>query len=319
MLPPLKALPVFESVARLNSFSRAAAELNVSQSAVSHQIRALEDYLGESLFQRQGRYLTLTQEGKNYLDAISSSLSHIARASNQIRGEEDTKIRIAVYSSFAVCWLMPRLSDLQHKHPNLDITITMTHGAPELSDKTADCFITTDQEKRGFESTLLYQETLFPVCSHAFYQEIKNTLNLTSEELKEQLKSKPELLEGFPLITSYGIYKEYTEDWRSWFLERNSAISSNVKFHKFSHLLLAYEAAKHSLGIALVNDYMFNEKDTNSPLVRIPTHHIQTHEHFFFSYKTSRRNETAIKEIKQWILNEASALNTHTQATNLWS
>lgn len=309
MLPPLKALPVFETVARLNSFSLAAAELNVSQSAISHQIRALEDYLGESLFQRQGRYLTLTQEGKHYLDVISSSLSHIARASNKIRGEEDTKIRIAVYSSFAVGWLIPRLSDLQHKHPNLDITITMTHGTPELSDKTADCFITTDQEKRGFESTLLYEETLFPVCSHGFYEQMKNTLNVTSEELCKQLKETPEILNDFPLITSNGIYSTYTEDWRNWFAEHNLIISANTKFHKFSHLLLAYEAAKHSLGIALVNDYMFSDKDTNTTLVRIPTYHIDTHEHFFFSYKRSRRNETAIKDIKQWILNEARSLS----------
>ncbi|WP_133012808.1 LysR family transcriptional regulator [Marinomonas flavescens] len=310
MLPPLKALPVFEAVARLNSFSRAATELNVSQSAISHQIRVLEDYLGESLFQRQGRYLALTQEGKNYLDVVSSSLSHIARASNQIRGEEDTKIRIAVYSSFAVCWLMPRLSDLQHKHPNLDITITMTHGSPELSDKTADCFITTDTEKRGFEYQLLYKETLFPVCSHAFYEQIKNTLNVTSDELSKRLKDEPELLENFPLITSNGIYNEYTEDWRSWFLERGIPLPNNIKFHKFSHLLLAYEAAKYSLGIALVNDYMFSDKDIHSALVRLPSHRIHTNDHFFFSYKTSRRNETAIKALKQWILNEASSLNT---------
>ncbi|REG82250.1 LysR family transcriptional regulator [Marinomonas pollencensis] len=312
MLPPLKALPVFESVARLNSFSLAAAELNVSQSAISHQIRALEDYLGESLFQRQGRYLTLTQEGKNYLDVISSSLSHIARASNQIRGQEDTKIRIAVYSSFAVCWLMPRLSDLQHKHPNLDITIAMTHGSPELSDKTADCFITTDQGKRGFESTHLYQETLFPVCSHAFYEQMKNTLNLSSDDLSKQLKSSPELLQKFPLITSNGIYNDYTEDWLNWFTERNLTPPNNIKFHKFSHLLLAYEAAKHSLGIALVNDYMFSDKDSNNSLIRVPTYGIHTNEHFFFSYKTSRRNETAIKAIKHWIVNEASSLKTHT-------
>lgn len=310
MLPPLKALPVFESVARLNSFSRAADELNISQSAVSHQIRALEDYLGENLFQRQGRYIALTSEGKNYLDAISSSLSHIARASNQIRGEEDTKIRIAVYSSLAVCWLMPRLSDLKYKHPNLDITLTMTHGSPELSDKTADCFITIDQEKRGFESQLLYKEKLFPVCSPSFYEQMKSTLNVTSEELSTQLKENPELLGSFPLITSYGIYHEYTEDWQSWFLTHNNIIPKPIKYHRFSHLLLAYEAAKHSLGIALVNDYMFNDKDTLSPLIRLPAHNIQTNDHFFFSYKTSRRNETAIKEIKQWIINEASSLNT---------
>ncbi|WP_421849808.1 LysR family transcriptional regulator [Marinomonas sp.] len=109
MLPPLKSLPVFEAVARLNSFSLAANELNVSQSAVSHQIRILENHLGESLFHRQGRHLELTKEGKQYLDAIGHSLIQIAQATSQIKGEQTTHIRLAVYSSFAVYWLIPRL------------------------------------------------------------------------------------------------------------------------------------------------------------------------------------------------------------------
>ena len=80
-LPPLKALPVFEAVARLNSFSMAAQELAVSQSAVSHQIKQLETYLGEKLFWRSGRTLALTDEGRQYLDAISTALLQIERAS----------------------------------------------------------------------------------------------------------------------------------------------------------------------------------------------------------------------------------------------
>lgn len=98
MLPPLKSLPVFETVARLNSFSLAANELNVSQSAISHQIKILENHLGESLFFRQGRNVELTKEGRQYLDAISNSLLQIAQATNQIKGEQTTRIRLAVYS-----------------------------------------------------------------------------------------------------------------------------------------------------------------------------------------------------------------------------
>jgi len=309
MLPPLKSLPVFETVARLNSFSRAALELNVSQSAVSHQIRILENYLGESLFHRQGRYLTLTQEGKHYLDVISSSLSQIARASNQIRGEDETKIRVAVYSSFAVYWLMPRLPELMRLHPNLDISITMINNSPELSDKTADCFITTDKDKRGFDFKSIYKERLFPVCSPAFYESMKNTLNIRSDkDMAELLTQHPETLGDFPLVTSFGIYNEYTADWRKWFSEKGKTLPKELQLHKFSHLLLTYEAAKYSLGIALINDYMFNEDRTKDDLIRLPTHHIETDEEFYFAYKYSRRDEPGIAEVKRWLLSEAAGL-----------
>jgi len=309
MLPPLKALPVFEAVARLNSFSLAAQELNLSQSAVSHQIRALENHLGESLFQRQGRYLSLTAERKHYLDAISSSLSQIARASNLIRGESETKVRIAVYSSFAVCWLMPRLPDLMRRHPNLDISITMTHSSPELSDKTADCFITTDKDKRGFAFTPIYRERIFPVCSPAFYEAMKNTLNIHSDtDMANLLAKQPERLGDFPLVTSFGIYNEYTEDWRLWFSEKGKILPDELQLHKFSHLLLTYEAAKYSLGIALINDYMFNEDKTKDDLIRLPTHHIETDDEFYFAYKYSRRNEPGIAEVKRWLINESAGL-----------
>ncbi len=140
-LPPLKALPVFEAVARLNSFSLAADELAVSQSAVSHQIKQLEKYLGEQLFWRSGRTLSLTDQGRQYLDAVSSALLQIERASEQLVGHEEARLRLSVFSSFAVRWLVPRLPYLQRLHPQLDLALEMSSGNPVLSDRVADCFM----------------------------------------------------------------------------------------------------------------------------------------------------------------------------------
>ncbi len=111
-LPPLRAVQYFEVVARLLSFSRAAVELNVSQSAVSHQIRLLEDFLGERLLLRQGRLLSLTAQGRS-ISRISAGLGQIAQSSEQLRGGGEMRIRLAVYSSFAVKWLIPRLAGLR--------------------------------------------------------------------------------------------------------------------------------------------------------------------------------------------------------------
>lgn len=309
MLPPLKSLPVFEAVARLNSFSLAAAELNVSQSAVSHQIRILENHLGETLFNRQGRNLELTTEGKRYLDVISNSLLQIAQATNQIKGEQETHIRLAVYSSFAVYWLIPRLPELKRLYPNLELSIEMSHGSPDLSDRTADLFITTEKEKRGFFFESLYQEELFPVCSQHYLETIKNRLNVASDkELADKLNITPSPLAQFSLITSYSIYDRHTEDWKRWFSNLKQPLPNTIQFHRFSHLMLAYEAAKHSLGIALVNDYMMNEKNDEQALVKLPCCGFETGDNFYLAYKESRKNEDIIRYLRKWLLEEAKAL-----------
>lgn len=309
MLPPLKSLPVFEAVARLNSFSQAASELNVSQSAVSHQIRILENYLGESLFHRQGRNLELTKEGKHYLDSISNSLLQIEEATNHIKGQQKTNIRLAVYSSFAVYWLIPRLPELKHLHPNLELSIEMSHGTPDLSDRTADFFITTEKEKRGFLFESLYQEELFPVCSHSYLETIKSKLGaITHQELADKLSATPSSLAQFPLITSYSIYDRHTEDWKRWFANLTLALPEHIQFHRFSHLMLAYEAAKHSLGIALVNDYMMNEKNNETALTKLPCSAFKTGDNFYVAYKESRKDEEAIRSLKGWLKKEAKNL-----------
>ncbi|NLV00447.1 LysR family transcriptional regulator [Marinomonas sp. UCMA 3892] len=309
MLPPLKSLPVFEAVARLNSFSLAANELNVSQSAVSHQIRILENHLGESLFHRQGRKLELTKEGKHYLDSISNSLLQIEEATNHIKGQQKTHIRLAVYSSFAVYWLIPRLPELKHLYPNLELSIEMSHGTPDLSDRTADFFITTEKEKRGFQFELLYQEELFPVCSQNYIETIKNKLGaVTHQELVNKLSSTPSCIAQFPLITSYSIYDCHIEDWKRWFANLKHTLPEHIQFHRFSHLMLAYEAAKHSLGIALVNDYMMNEKEDETPLVKLPCSAFKTGENFYIAYKESRKDEEAIRSLRGWLKKEAKNL-----------
>ena len=311
-LPPLKSLPVFEAVARLNSFSKAAEELNVSQSAVSHQIRLLEDYLGEALFVRQGRQLSLSNEGKLYLDNISASLSQIERASNHLKGLENSRLRIAVYSSFAVYWLIPRLPDLQRRYPHTELSIEMINTDPELSDRVGDCFITVENNKRGFTFEHLYSERLFPVCSPQFYSQMQAELKKTSdEELDNYLLQHPEWLTQFPLITTHSIFNKYAEDWRLWFAAMNKKLPGEVKFHNFSHLLLGKEAALHHYGIALINDYMMDDSDNPPRLIRLPCHHLVSNCDFYFSYKNSRRHEPEIRAIRSWLTTQSQQLSKH--------
>lgn len=305
-LPPLKALPVFEAVARLNSFSRAAAELHVSQSAISHQIRQLENHLGESLFLRAGRKLSLTEQGCRYLESIGPALQQIRRASEALQGREDTELRVALFGSFAVRWLIPRLPDLQRRHPGVRLRLEMIDGQPELSDRLADCFITLRPMERGYSSVLLYAERLFPICSRRFWERIceeRQEAGMTDpRDDGEQLQ--PDWLLRYPLLSATSILGEPGEDWRRWLTASGVRLDASSRIQHFSHMLLAHEATRHHQGIALTNDYMLGA-DEDPDLVRLPCRIMYTGDEFHFVYKTSRRREPGIRVLRAWLLEQA--------------
>ncbi|WP_404367364.1 LysR family transcriptional regulator [Marinobacter sp.] len=300
-LPPLRALACFESVARLNSFSRAAEALHVSQSAVSHQIRQLEEYLGEILFLRQGRTLSLTPEGQIYYEQIADALKQIEHATDSLQGRTHKQLRFAIISSFAVRWVIPRLPALQQQYPSLDLSLEMTTGNPVLSERMADCFVTLSAEQRGFTCDLIYREQLFAICSQRFWRRLCQQLKRT-EDLNVPLSA--EHLQAFPLLSAYGFFQRAGEDWRRFLGAADATLTPEARVQHFSHTLLALEAARHHQGIALTNDYMYNAPH-DPDLVRLPCHTCSTGDSFYFAFKTSRRDEPSIQLLRQWVLSEA--------------
>lgn len=307
-LPPLKSLPVFEAVARLKSFSQAAEELAITQSAVSHQIKQLETYLGERLFWRSGRSVTLTDEGRQYLDGISSALLQIERASEALLGHEESLLRLSVFSSFAVRWLVPRLPDLKRQHPQLDLSLEMSSANPVLSDRVADCFITVKPNSTAFSYELLYEERLFPVCSQDYWQKIRRELGLedvTGDPASVSLT--PAQVAEFPLLSTHSIYDRQGGDWEAWYREAGLALPASSRLLHSSHMLLSLEAARFHQGIALTNDYMLSTRQDSSDFVRLPCHSVMTGDSFFFAWKTSRRRERGIQLLRRWLVSEAIA------------
>lgn len=305
-LPPLKALPVFEAVARLNSFSLAADELAVSQSAVSHQVKQLEKYLGEPLFSRGGRSLSLTDQGRQYLDAVSSALLQIERASEQLVGHEEARLRLSVFSSFAVRWLVPRLPYLQRLHPQLDLALEMSSANPVLSDRVADCFITISTDAPAFSYDKLYEERLFPVCSQDYWKRMRRELGRDDHpEQRDEPPLSPEELARFPLLSTHSIFDRATGDWQAWFEAAGERLPGAVRVQHFSHMLLALEAARFHQGVALTNDYMLSTRRDSEDFVRLPTHSVMTGDTFYFAWKTSRRQERGIQTLRRWLVDEA--------------
>jgi LysR family glycine cleavage system transcriptional activator len=174
-LPPLDLLRGFESAARHLSFTRAAAELFLTQSAVSRQIQALEAFVGVALFERRHKALALTDAGEAYYRAVAPTLDQIREATRKLRETRKGHVlTVTTTVSFAALWLVPRLSRFRKEHPHVDVRITATHEVVDLEREGVDvairdCPLATAPP--GAE--LLAGEHLTPVCTPQYARESK--------------------------------------------------------------------------------------------------------------------------------------------------
>lgn len=166
-LPPLNSLRVFEAAARHLSFTRAAEELFVTQAAVSHQIKALEEFLSLKLFRRRNRSLLLTEEGQSYFLDIKDIFTSIAEATDKVlERSEKGALTISLPPSFAIQWLVPRLADFNAQEPDIDVRIKavdMDEGS--LTDDVDVAIYYGRGNWPGLRADKLYQEFLIPLCS----------------------------------------------------------------------------------------------------------------------------------------------------------
>ncbi|MGY2439358.1 LysR substrate-binding domain-containing protein [Pseudomonas sp. SDO52101_S400] len=168
-LPPLMALRAFEAVARHLSFIKAADELSVTQSAISHQVHKLEEFLAQPLFVRRTRAIDLTPAGEQYYRQIEPALVAIAAATHDLRGERPTSLRIGLLASFATLWLAPHLADFNTKHPNIHVELLPAVQLADVDGGEVDLAIRYG--KGGWpkvQARRFMTETLTPVCSPAF-------------------------------------------------------------------------------------------------------------------------------------------------------
>ena len=284
-IPPLRALQVFEAAARLQHFSRAAQELCITQSAVSHQVRLLEEHFSLPLFKREGRSLRLTDKGEQLYQETARIFNELAKLNQTLLGEKPEALRLAVYSSFAVKWLIPRLSGFRRLHPGIQVRLDMITDDPVLSHSSADMFITGQQNQRGYWQQLLHAERLIPVCS----PELINS----GDKLDLDWLSSQQLLtvdEG-PL----GL------DWQRWFEYHRVAQPEEEQQQLFSHVLMAIEAAIAGQGVALASDFMVQDDIAKARLVALPFTGIDTGFEFNFLCKQRRLQEPAIAAFVHWL------------------
>src|SRR5512141_996484 len=237
-LPSLNGLRAFEAAARHLSFTLAASELNVTQTAISHQIKRLEEELGVRLFVRQNRALTLTPQAMDYLPGIRAAFNDLRLATDRLlRKDDDHVLTVSTLASLAAKWLLPRLTSFQEEHLGIDVRITTSTNLVDFQRDDVDAAIRYGRGHwPGLRADWLMADELFPVCSPAL---------LTGDK---PLRC-PEDLAGQTLLHTSG---GYDDDWRLW-LTAAGLPSSIPKLPglTFDLILLTVQAAIDGAGVAM--------------------------------------------------------------------
>jgi LysR family glycine cleavage system transcriptional activator len=252
-LPSLNGLRAFEAAARHLSFTNAAAELNVTQTAISHQIRRLEEELGIQLFARQNRSLILTPEARDYVPRIRAAFQDLRQATDQLlRKDNDHVLTISTLASFAAKWLLPRLASFQEAHPGIDVRITTSMELVDFRSGDVDAAIRYGRGQwPGLEATWLIADELFPVCSPAL---------LIGER---PLRHPKDLAQHVLLHTT-----SYSDDWRLWMTAAGVPIHAGATHGlTFDLFFMTVQAAIDGLGVAVGRTTYVKDDIENGRLV----------------------------------------------------
>ncbi|MFG6096027.1 transcriptional regulator GcvA [Leptothoe sp. ISB3NOV94-8A] len=240
-LPPLNALHTFEVAARHLSFQQAAEELDVTSTAISHQIKLLEDYLEVSLFRRRPRPLSLTEAGQLLYPVVRESLDSIAEAITQLKQVPiSTTLTVSVTTVFAAKWLVPRLAEFQRTHPEIDLRLQTSNDVVNLQRQTVDLAIRYGKGNYpGLAVRPLMSDRFVPICSPRLLE--------NNHPIR-----KPDDVVHYPLLHFEWIHFGIdAPDWKNWFSATGLNTVAPDHGLKFNEESLAIQAAIAGQGIAL--------------------------------------------------------------------
>lgn len=290
-LPPLKPLPAFEAAARLLSFTEAAEELYVTQAAVSHQIKQLEDALGVKLFRRMNRGLQLTEEGAAFADATRQVLIQIAAAAERAKQQESTgQVLVSCLPSFASAWLVPRLSRFRARYPDIDIRLSADYELVDFDVEDIDVAIRWGRGGyTALDEVRLMTEEVFPVCAPMMLDNPDNPLR------------EPEDLRGHVLL-----HEDVRTDWRVWLKAAGiTGIDTDRGVH-YDSAILVMQAAIAGEGIALGRSAIAQDALDKGLLIKPFDFAIPGDYAYWIVCPKERAQRHKIVAFRDWLLNEAA-------------
>ncbi len=277
-LPPLDLVLPFEAAARLGSFTRAAEELNVTQSAVSQRVRRLEEQLGIRLFVRRHRKIELTASGRELLNGATVALGHLAAATESLRhGERHRRLGLATDTAIASLWLLPRLARFRQAHA--DIVVDLTVSDLEAACLDAEVAILHGSgDWPGYQCRLLFADKIYPVCAPAYLQ--RNRVECPADLLTQDL-----------IDLDYQLWNWM--NWGIWLTERGLDPSGTRRVFQSNSYPAVIAAARAGWGVALAWDHFLDEDLTAGRLRRLGTEEVTTQFGYYLAVRNGAGSEAA--------------------------
>ncbi|WP_298235377.1 transcriptional regulator GcvA [uncultured Azohydromonas sp.] len=294
-IPPLNPLKAFEVAARHLSFTRAADEMFVTPSAVSHQVKTLEESLGVTLFIRDGKSLSLTPAGRAYLPGIQQAFKQLAHATQQLQAQNQPVLKMNVPPTFAAKWLIPRMERFMKAHPDIDLKVsTLAH----MVDFEREDFDLQVRYGRGVYPGLHAEKCLpvevFPVCSPALLH-------------GEHPLREPDDLKFHTLLHDDSTYSDGSNpDWAMWLRHAGVEGVDAKRGPSFwpSHLVI--NAAIDGLGVALAKRNWVEKDLAQGLLVRPFNISLPVEFAYYILYPEERSQDPRIRLFMQWMREEVA-------------
>lgn len=289
-LPSLNALRAFEAAARLLSFTRAADELAVTQAAISHQIKGLEEWLGVLLFQRLPRRLALTEAGRELLGSVRDAFDRIeAAVSHTRRNDGSGPLTVTVVPSFAAKWLVPRLGRFQTAHPDIEVRIAADIRLTRFDDGVDLAIRAGRGPWPGLVCERLLDEELFPVCS-------------------PRLLAGPRPLSAPADLRHHTLlHDDFEHDWRMWLQAAGVAEVDWRRGPRFSDSSMVVQAAVEGQGVALARSALAQEDLKAGRLVRPFRIDIASDLAYYIVCPPAHAGRHKVRAFRDWLMQEATA------------
>jgi LysR family glycine cleavage system transcriptional activator len=287
-LPSLNSLRAFEAAARHGSLSRAAQELHVTHSALSHQIKALETELGMALFRRTGRGLVPTEAGRLLLPALGEAFGRIRAAVEAVRrGPRAGVLTLSVEPSFAARWLVLRLGRFRAAHGQVELRLLPSEDVVDLAREDVDLAIRYGRgDWPDLQADLLFHARVFPVAS------------------PDLLAAGPPLREPADLRRHTLLHEDSDLYWREWLVAAGAGAVDASRGPRFATAHLALAAAAAGQGIALADDALAAADLADGRLVRLFRVEIATEHGYWLLIPRHAAGRPELSAFRSWILDE---------------
>ena len=287
-LPPFAAVRAFEAAARRGSFTEAAQELNVTQSAISHQVKRLEEFIGVRLFERAPRGLTLTPAGRTYLRDLTDILERLDASTRQLGGRDRPDLlRIRATPAFITRWLLPRLRGFQSDYPDLDYDIAIGFPPTDFSQGDVDIFIHWGTSPvAGAWVEPFFRTTRSPVASREF------------------LRNAPEISRPEDLLSFTRLHDKIQDGWSEWFQSCGVVPPATQRGPIFAHCELALQAAEAGQGVALAYLALIEADLQSGHLVRLFDHETPPVIIYALAYQEREAHKPKIRAFRDWLFRE---------------